>query len=161
SIVNAGGVRAGFIKGNITIGDVYTVMPFNNTLYVMDILGRDLKDALESMTSFNVDKSREQPFMYVSGVTFNINEQKQEGQRISDIEILPSNGSKKQVLKMDKTYRIVTSNYLATGGDNFKAKRDGKMVSVLNVSSYYTDTGFTDSETFIEYAKSLKEISNH
>ncbi|MBF0616153.1 MAG: 5'-nucleotidase C-terminal domain-containing protein [Nitrospirae bacterium] len=161
SIVNAGGVRAGFIKGNITIGDVYTVMPFNNTLYVMNVLGRDLKDALESMTSFNVDKSRAQPFMYVSGVTFNINEQKPEGQRISDIEILPSNGSKKQVMEMDKTYRIVTSNYLATGGDNFKVKRDGKMVSLLNVSSYSTDTGFTDSETFIEYAKSLKEISNH
>ncbi|QWR77628.1 bifunctional metallophosphatase/5'-nucleotidase [Candidatus Magnetomonas plexicatena] len=160
AIVNAGGVRSGFTKGNVTIGDVYTVMPFNNTLYVMDVLGRDLKGALESMTSFYVNKSNALPFMYVSGFTFNINIEKPEGQRISDIELLPLNGAKKQVMEMDKTYRIVTSNYLATGGDNFKVRGDNRMVSLLNVSSFSTDTGFTDSESFIEYAKLLKEISN-
>ncbi|MEO5357505.1 MAG: 5'-nucleotidase C-terminal domain-containing protein [Nitrospirae bacterium YQR-1] len=160
SIVNGGGVRAGLIKGDVSIGDIYTIMPFNNTIYVLDVKGSEFKEALENMISFYADKSKPPPFMYISGFTFTINLQKPAGQRVSNIEISPATGTKTEPMEMDGIYRIATSNYLAGGGDYFKVKHDNKMVNLLSVSSYSTDTGFTDSETFIEYVKMLKEICN-
>ena len=42
-----GGIRAGIDKGDITLGDVLNVMPFGNTLYVADLTGKQIKQALE------------------------------------------------------------------------------------------------------------------
>ncbi|MCQ2348189.1 MAG: bifunctional metallophosphatase/5'-nucleotidase [Paludibacteraceae bacterium] len=46
-IANAGGLRASLKAGNITYGDVLQVLPFNNTLYKIEVSGQRLIDALE------------------------------------------------------------------------------------------------------------------
>ncbi|WP_353615584.1 5'-nucleotidase C-terminal domain-containing protein, partial [Bacillus sp. FJAT-27264] len=39
SIQNGGGIRAGINKGNISLGDVLTVMPFSNSLVALKVTG--------------------------------------------------------------------------------------------------------------------------
>ena len=47
SIQNGGGVRTDLAKGAITVKDVYTVLPFKNTLVQLNATGQEIKEALE------------------------------------------------------------------------------------------------------------------
>ena len=43
AVYNSGGVRANIARGDVTLGDVYAVFPFDNVLSLVTITGRDLK----------------------------------------------------------------------------------------------------------------------
>ena len=47
ALQNGGGIRAAIPAGNITVGQVITVLPFGNTLALMDVTGAELKAAFE------------------------------------------------------------------------------------------------------------------
>ena len=47
ALQNGGGIRASIDEGPITVGEVITVLPFGNTLAVMDVTGAELKQAFE------------------------------------------------------------------------------------------------------------------
>ena len=51
AIVNGGGLRASIDAGEITMGDVLTVLPFQNTLSTFKLTGADIKAALENGVS--------------------------------------------------------------------------------------------------------------
>ena len=51
SIYNSGGIRADISKGDVTLGDVYAVYPFDNVLTLVDIKGKDLKELFKSVAS--------------------------------------------------------------------------------------------------------------
>jgi len=48
AITNGGGLRAGLPEGQVTYGDVLTVLPFGNTIAVMGLRGADVIAALEN-----------------------------------------------------------------------------------------------------------------
>lgn len=45
--MNGGGIRAGLPAGEVSFGDVATVLPFGNNVEVLEITGAQLKGALE------------------------------------------------------------------------------------------------------------------
>ena len=47
SMINSGGIRASFDKGNITMEDLLISFPFRNTFDVVFIRGKYLREALE------------------------------------------------------------------------------------------------------------------
>lgn len=47
AFTNAGGLRADIDAGPITLEEIYTVLPFNNTLVLMDLTGAQVRSALE------------------------------------------------------------------------------------------------------------------
>lgn len=49
AIYNSGGVRANISKGNVTVGDVYAVYPFDNILSLITIKGSKLKELLKTV----------------------------------------------------------------------------------------------------------------
>ena len=49
AIYNSGGVRANISKGNVTLGDVYAVYPFDNVLSLVTIKGSKLKELLKKV----------------------------------------------------------------------------------------------------------------
>lgn len=49
AVYNTGGVRANISKGDVTLGDVYAVYPFDNTLSLMTIKGNKLKELLRKV----------------------------------------------------------------------------------------------------------------
>lgn len=50
-ISNSGGIRANISQGDVTLGDVYAVYPFDNVLSVVDMKGSDLKDMFNAVAA--------------------------------------------------------------------------------------------------------------
>lgn len=51
SIYNNGGIRAEISEGDLTVGDVYAVYPFDNVLSIANLKGSDLKELFEYVAS--------------------------------------------------------------------------------------------------------------
>lgn len=117
AIANSGGLRASIDAGEITMGEVLTVLPFQNTLSTFEINGQGIVDALESGVSQAEEvKGR---FPQVAGISF-----------VWDAAIAPNEGRVSSVMVADgdgfapidlaKTYLVVTNNYVRNGGDGYK-----------------------------------------
>ncbi|MEI6215058.1 MAG: bifunctional metallophosphatase/5'-nucleotidase [Desulfuromonadales bacterium] len=147
-IQNAGGVRTDILAGDITVGTVYTVLPFGNTLVVMELSGADVRNALEDGVGFQLgyDPPRTPPYMYVSGVSFNVTKSAPVGSRVSNVKVKDASGNF-VTIDPSKTYRVVTNNYMAGGGDGYK--------TFNNTKGYKYDTGIVDAEAFMDYLKQV------
>jgi len=47
AILNGGGIRTSIKKGEIKVKDVYSVLPFDNYIVAIKLIGREIKEALE------------------------------------------------------------------------------------------------------------------
>lgn len=108
-ITNGGGLRCPIPKGDITMGKLYEVMPFDNTLYKMELKGSDLKRVIE-----NGIMNDSIGWVQLAGVKVNYDATKAAGNRITSITL--EDGTK---LDMDKYYTIVTNDFMAAGGDKY------------------------------------------
>lgn len=108
-IQNGGGLREPIAKGNITMGDLYTVMPFDNTLVKMSLKGSDLKRVLE-----NGIENNNVGWEQVAGVKVYYNKDAAAGSRITAMFL--DDGTP---IDMNKTYTVVTNDFMATGGDQY------------------------------------------
>ena len=103
AIQNGGGLRASIDAGEVTMGEVLTVLPFQNTLSTFEASGADVIAALESGVSQVEDgKGR---FPQVAGLkfVFDISVAPNEG-RISDVEVME--GSSWSAIDPAKTYIV-------------------------------------------------------
>ncbi|MBI3503012.1 MAG: 5'-nucleotidase C-terminal domain-containing protein [Bacteroidetes bacterium] len=98
-ILNNGGLRNPLPKGNITRGNIFQLMPFENEIVILKMNGGDVKELLD----FIANKGG----MPVAGMRMKI-----KNNMASDVLI----GDKP--FDISKSYTIVTSDYLANGGDN-------------------------------------------
>ncbi|MEO4052678.1 5'-nucleotidase C-terminal domain-containing protein [Solibacillus sp. CAU 1738] len=150
ALQNGGGIRAAIPAGNITVGQVITVLPFGNTLALMDATGAELKAAFE-VSLKNVPKENG-GFLHISGAKLQYDSTKEEGSRVVSIEYFNAETNKYEPLVDDKTYTIATNAFTAKGGDGYdmfkKAYEEGRV----------TDLGLSDWENLMEHLQSLKEI---
>ncbi len=116
AIVNGGGLRASIDQGDVTMGEVLTVLPFQNTIATFQIKGADLKAALENGVSQIEDGAGR--FAQVGGMTYAFDRSKPVGSRVSDVKV--KEGDTFVPLDEAKTYGVVTNNYVRGGGDGFK-----------------------------------------
>lgn len=142
-LVNAGGIRESLSAGKITVGTAYTLMPFNNTLYTLEVTGEQFKAALE----YGVTRSGG-AFPYVAGSRYAADMRLPEGERVTKVEVENADGQW-QPMESAGTYRLVTNGYLARGGDGY---------AMLKAVEKRYDTGFVDTEAFIEYVKKRKRL---
>ncbi|MFN2747828.1 multifunctional 2',3'-cyclic-nucleotide 2'-phosphodiesterase/3'-nucleotidase/5'-nucleotidase [Bacillus sp. z60-18] len=147
AITNGGGIRASIDKGEITLGEVLTVMPFGNTLYAADLTGAQIKEALEHGVS-QVEEGGG-AFPHVAGLTFTFTLSKPEGERILDVKLVNEKGES-EPLDPKKTYRVATNNFMGGGGDGY---------SVFKEAKNGVDLGFTDYEIFTEQLDSYDAVS--
>nr|MDH3082826.1 5'-nucleotidase C-terminal domain-containing protein [Bacillus subtilis] len=143
AITNGGGIRAGINKGDITLGEVLNVMPFGNTLYVADLTGKQIKEALEQGLS-NVENGGG-AFPQVAGIEYTFTLNNEPGHRVLDVKIESPNGDK-VAINTDDTYRVATNNFVGAGGDGY---------SVFTEASHGEDLGYVDYEIFTEQLKKL------
>jgi 5'-nucleotidase len=160
SVINPGGVRIDIPMGNVTIADAYALMPFNNTIYVLQLKGHQIKDAMESSIEFQIKRMKKPPFIYTSGLRFTLDVSKAKGRRLGGMEIKARDTQAYVPFKMDNSYRIVLTEYTAKGGDGFMVSQEAETISPIKAASFAVDTGFIDSEVFIEYIRSLKKLKN-
>jgi len=47
ALINAGGLRTGLRKGEVTVGDIVAVVPFRDQVVTVKVSGRELREILE------------------------------------------------------------------------------------------------------------------
>ncbi|TAN01576.1 MAG: LysM peptidoglycan-binding domain-containing protein, partial [Rhizobiaceae bacterium] len=121
AIVNGGGLRASIGGGQVTMGDVLDVLPFQNTLATFALSGKDIVAALENgVSQIEANAGR---FPQVSGVHYTFDRSMpSNGGRIKSVDVLEDGAWKP--IDPAKTYLVVSNNYLRAGGDGYSVLRD-------------------------------------
>lgn len=115
AIQNGGGVRASVDAGPVTMGEVLTVLPFQNTIATFQLTGADLTTALENgLSQLEEGAGR---FPQVAGMKYSFDPKKPAGSRVISVEVMDD--GKMVALDPVKTYSIVTNNYVRSGGDGY------------------------------------------
>ena len=140
SVMNAGGVRAD-LSGEITVGSAYTVLPFNSTLVSMSVTGETLLNTLSANVS-NAYQISGSAFPYVANIRYAINLIDPATPSVQNVQIKGLDGIY-QPLDLSSKYNLVTTSYLAGGGDLYQFER------AVNV----TDTGHIDADILVQYIK--------
>ena len=113
AVANSGGIRASIDEGDVTMGEVLSVLPFQNTLSTFEAKGQVIIDALENGVS-QVEEVKGR-FPQVAGLTFKW-----------DPTVAPNEGRIVEVLVAgkpidpEKVYGVVTNNFVRSGGDGYK-----------------------------------------
>ena len=116
ALANSGGLRASIDKGPVTMGEVLTVLPFQNTLSTFRVSGQTVIDALENgVSQIEGVKGR---FPQVAGLKFTF-----------DVAMAPNQGRIQSVLVQKDgswqpidpaaQYYLVSNNYVRGGGDGY------------------------------------------
>lgn len=109
-----GGIRTSLPKGEIKLQNAFELMPFENELVILYLDGSSVR----KLVQFIVDK---------------------QGQPIAGIRIEAKDG---QILNINinnnafdesKTYRVLTSDYLANGGDGIEAFKEARKREPTNI----------------------------
>ncbi|MGG7568086.1 bifunctional metallophosphatase/5'-nucleotidase [Rhodovulum sp. DZ06] len=123
AITNGGGLRASIDAGEITMGEVLTVLPFQNTLATFKLSGAGVLAALENGASQMEEGAGR--FAQVAGLKFTIDPSAEAGARISDV-FVEMDGAWTP-LDLEYEYGVVSNNYMRSGGDGYKIfATDGK-----------------------------------
>lgn len=153
ALLNYGGVRKSLLSGMISEGDLLEVMPFADTLVLIDLNGSELQAALEGNIDFLIAKyGLKQPVMpYVAGIRFNVQLSAPRGSRVTALTVRDGRGNFQRV-EPAALYRTVVNTFVAAGGDGFTA--------IKNAAGFRSDSGIIDSDAFREYLKKLGTVSN-
>lgn len=100
AMFNYGGIRSGISKGNITNENAFNLMPFENSLVVVELTSEKIKE----LVNYLIAENKAHP------LSKNIN------------LVVTENGYNLKInnatLDDSKTYFVLTSDYLQNGGDN-------------------------------------------
>lgn len=116
AFANSGGLRSSIDAGDVSMGEVLTVLPFQNTVATFQLKGEDIRAALENGVS-QIDDGAGR-FMQVSGLKYSFDRSKPAGGRVVSVEV--KEGDAFVPLDPAKTYIVAANNYVRTGGDGFK-----------------------------------------
>jgi 2',3'-cyclic-nucleotide 2'-phosphodiesterase (5'-nucleotidase family) len=113
---NGGGIRADMAAGKITMEEVFTMLPFDNALVVMDLSGGQILQILEQ------NSTTDRKILQVSGLKVQYDlSAPDEAERVkASVDGKP--------IDPGKSYRVVTNDFLAAGGDRFSAFQQGANV---------------------------------
>ncbi|HET8559958.1 MAG TPA: bifunctional metallophosphatase/5'-nucleotidase [Marmoricola sp.] len=138
AFMNPGGIRAdltaanspyGEPSGDVTFDEAFTVQPFNNYLVSLTLTGQDIYDLLAQQVTGNNAGTNSKTLQVSQGFSY---------------EMSPTGPVDGSVMldgaPIDKaaSYRIVTNNFLADGGDNFPAftKGTGRYFGGLDIDAF-------------------------
>jgi 5'-nucleotidase len=145
SLQNGGGVRASIEAGPVTQGQIIDVQPFGNTLFVMDLTGAEIRAALENgVSQWEAGGGR---FLQVAGLKYTFDLAQKAGSRITDVQVGNAKDGFKP-LEAGVTYKVVTNNFIAGGGDGFDVLKNAKGSKL--------DTYLPDYSVMSEYMTFLK-----
>jgi 5'-nucleotidase / UDP-sugar diphosphatase len=116
SIANSGGLRASIDAGDITMGEVLTVLPFSNTLATFKITGAGIVAALENGLSQIEDIAGR--FPQVAGLKYTFDKSQPAGSRLVG-DVMVEDGGNWVAIDPAKEYGVVTNNYVRGGGDGY------------------------------------------
>ena len=132
SMSNYGGIRAAIMKGDVTVSNAFELMPFDNTIVVVELN----YDKIKALFNYFVAKKRAHPLSKNIQLTIK-----------NDSYNVLING---KAIKKDRTYFVATSNYLQKGGDG--------MIFFSEPESLF-DSNFLIRDAIVDYFESKDTLS--
>lgn len=134
AIMNVNGHRGILPEGNLTVGNLFEVYSFDNTVAFLEVKGEDLTKILES-------------YARIGGAGISSNARL----IVNNRKLISATLSGKPIDK-DKIYNVVSIDYLADGNDNMNAFRDAISIH---------DTGITLRDIMIDYVREQTAEGKH
>ncbi|HNV05983.1 MAG TPA: bifunctional UDP-sugar hydrolase/5'-nucleotidase [Petrotogaceae bacterium] len=122
ALQNGGGIRASIKKGQITLKDIYTVLPFDNAVVVFKASGKVIWDTIEH--SISQYPSAAGQFLQVSGMTYKFDASKEPYKRLLEIKI------NNEPIDLEKIYTVVANDFMTGGGDKYTMLRDNTQITI-------------------------------
>jgi 5'-nucleotidase len=152
SVQNGGGVRVDVKQGPVSVKDVYTVLPFKNTLVQLNATGAELKAVLEDAVAAVVANNTGS-YPYTGGLRFNVDMNQAKGARVTGLQVRNAAGGW-DVLDMAKVYKVATINFLADGADFYTSFAAIKGKDATGADRRL-DVGLDYAEAFLKYVQNL------
>ena len=114
SLFNNGGIRATIPAGNITKEHAFKLMPFDNELVVVELTG----DKIVDLVTFFIKNKTAHPLSKNINLTIT-----------GETYALKINGTS---FNKNRTYRVLTNDYLQTGGDKMNFFKNPVKLTVLD-----------------------------
>jgi 2',3'-cyclic-nucleotide 2'-phosphodiesterase (5'-nucleotidase family) len=153
ALTNGGGIRSSIAEGEVNKGDVLTVLPYGNTVRVIELTGADIKAAIEN----GIDEYPEAKgaFPHIAGMTVTFDATKEAGSRVVKIMIGDAE------LDETKTYTMATNDFLVAGGDGYSMFKGKEVVGELGAMDelliqYMNEVGFDKAPT----TDRIKDVSD-
>ncbi len=123
AIQNGGGLRASIDSGEVTMGEVLGVLPFQNTLATFELKGSDIVAALENGAS-QIEEGGGR-FAQVAGLRYTFDKTAEAGSRIVSVDVKKGDGF--EPIDPEAVYSVATNNYMRGGGDGYAVFKSGGM----------------------------------
>lgn len=166
AMVNGGGIRNQIDAGSITFGEIYSVMPFNNSVCMVECTGQQILDAIEMGVSLAPEENGS--FMQVSGLRYSYDPSiptsvKYDNnnmfigiagsRRVTSVEVLNKETGEWEPLDMNKTYTVGGQSYILQNKG-----AEGVFLSAKKVACPECN-GRTDVQTVIDYLQKLGRVT--
>lgn len=160
ALINSGAIRTSIRKGDLRAKDIYSVVPFDNYIVAIKVKGRQIQEALEH--GFSAVEKGVGAFPQVSGIQLKYDLSRPPGSRIREVRI------KGKLLDPEEEYPVATIDFIASGGDGYKAFGDAikssKDYSVIGGAMkgekvVYSDPGKWLRDIVIDHIKSRQRIN--
>jgi 2',3'-cyclic-nucleotide 2'-phosphodiesterase (5'-nucleotidase family) len=160
-MTNGGSIKANIKSGEITVGDVYNVLPYGSSLAVKLVTPKKLYEVLEHSISelkLNKDSTRIQNlsslYPQISGMRFEMDLNKTK-ERVINVYLKDKENSEILLDKFDDKTKIalVSNDFLISGGDGFDMLASGENIAEGNAldeifASYITNLTDTAGGSF-------------
>ncbi len=118
---NGGGLRTGISAGPVTMGVLYEVLPFDNTLVTTELTGQQVLEVLEHGI-----KNPKLGMLQYSGIKVKYDAGMPAGKRI--VEVTLADG---RPLDLKGKYRVATNDFMAAGGDGYTVFKDSALTDTF------------------------------
>lgn len=117
-LLNAGGIRAGLPRGQLSFKHIASAYPFDSTGVLIQMTGAELKSYLEYGLQKYVPDDRTNAFLQIAGGAYTFSP------ITKTISSLTVHG---KAVEAQKTYTVLIPSFMAEGGDGFPVKQAIKM----------------------------------
>ena len=136
AFVNSGGIRQELMAGQVTLRNVYNIMPFGNKVITVEATAEQINRMLE----FNIGGTH--GIWQASGIKYSYDTTKPNGQKIISCSI---GGNPIDLTDTVKKYKVVAIDYLLERGD------EGSKILEETTGKVYTGANLLD--IVVEYIK--------
>ena len=137
SVIHAGVIREWIHEGDVTEGDIYRVLPFDDTVTIVYVTGEELLEALEASTYSTPDALTSFPQIAGMEIWINTSQEYDQSEQYPDstfyapnsirrVSILSVNG---KPFNPKDTYAVATNNFCAFYGDTYFAFKGASKVT--------------------------------
>lgn len=141
ALQNSGGVRVDVETGDYTIADAYTLLPFANTIFNLEMTGAEVKASLEEAVSNIIEEGGSSgAYPYAAYLRWDVDMTAAAGSRFSNLEFRAKGTDTWVPFDLTKTYTVAANSFMASGGDGY-----------ITLKAVVADGRGVD--TFIDYAQ--------